>query len=60
MYAYEIMCYPPNERNRVVRIEAPSLEQAMARAENLWCRQMRKPLLLTTIDLEPQKALAFG
>ena len=60
MFAYEFKCYPPNEACRVVRIEAATLEQAIVRAENLWCRQMRKPELLCSIDLEPQKALAFA
>jgi hypothetical protein len=56
---YEIKCYPPNEACRVVRLEARSIEEAMARAEALWCRQMQRPTLLAVIDKEPQRALAF-
>jgi hypothetical protein len=59
MYVFEILCHPPNEASRVVKIEAATIEQAMTRANALWCRQMRPPQLLAAIDQAPQVPLAF-
>jgi hypothetical protein len=56
---YEFKITPPNERSRVVRIEAATLEQAVQSAERLWCRQMHPPILLCVVSHEPQQALAF-
>ena len=56
---YEFKCTPPNEGSKIVRIEARSIEEAMQRAQSLWCRQMHVPVLLCIVSGEQQKALAF-
>jgi hypothetical protein len=55
---YEIKCTPPNERSRVVTLEAHSIEEALARASRLWMHQAHPPMLLAIIDTEPQGYLA--
>ena len=58
---YEIFCTPPNERSRVVRLKAATLEEALQRAEALWCMQAHRPRLLAIVDEEPQVPLVrFG
>ena len=61
MSIYEIRCLPPNEPYRVVRIRAATLEEALQRAEALWCMQAHRPRLLAIVDEEPQVPLVrFG
>ena len=61
MSVYEIRCLPPNESYRVVRLRAATLEEAMQRAEALWCRQQERPRLLAIVGEEPQVPLVrFG
>lgn len=55
---YEFKCTPPNERSTLVRIEAATLQEALQRAEKLWCRQMHQPILLGLIDTNPQACVA--